>query len=109
RAARRRRTHRNGAGGDASRRPSEVRVTIFVDQPPRLVVEGITGRDGSFHTRQMIGYGSKVVAGVTPGKAGQVFDGVVPVFNTVADAVRETQANTSVIYVPAAVAASAIF
>jgi len=84
-------------------------VSIFVDQQTRLVVQGITGRDGSFHTRQMIGYGTKVVAGVTPGKAGQVFDGVVPVFNTVADAVRETQANTSVIYVPAAVAASAIF
>src|SRR5437870_12984399 len=57
----------------------------------------------------MIGYGTKVVAGVTPGKGGQRFDGVVPVFDTVADAVRETQANTSVIYVPAAVAASAIF
>ncbi|PYP06768.1 MAG: succinate--CoA ligase subunit alpha [Gemmatimonadetes bacterium] len=84
-------------------------MSIFVDQQTRLVVQGITGRDGSFHTRQMIGYGTKVVAGVTPGKAGQVFDGVVPVFNTVADAVRETQANTSVIYVPAAVAASAIF
>jgi len=57
----------------------------------------------------MIGYGTKVVAGVTPGKGGQLFDGVVPVFDTVADAVRETEANTSVIYVPAAVAASAIF
>src|SRR5437667_10049807 len=57
----------------------------------------------------MIGYGTKVVAGVTPGKGGQLFDGVVPVFDTVGDAVRETQANTSVIYVPAAVAASAIF
>src|SRR3989441_11204547 len=57
----------------------------------------------------MIGYGTKVVAGVTPGKGGQLFDGVVPVFDTVADAVRETQANTAVIYVPAAVAASAIF
>ena len=84
-------------------------MSVFIDQQTRPVVQGITGRDGSFHTRQMIGYGTKVVAGVTPGKAGQVFDGVVPVFNTVADAVRETQANTSVIYVPAAVAASAIF
>jgi len=84
-------------------------VSVFVDRQTHLVVQGITGRDGSFHTRQMIGYGTKVVAGVTPGKGGQLFDGVVPVFDTVGDAVRETQANTSVIYVPAAVAASAIF
>ncbi len=84
-------------------------MSIFIDQQTRLVVQGITGRDGSFHTRQMIGYGTKVVAGVTPGKGGQLFDGVAPVFDTVADAVRETRANTSVIYVPAAVAASAIF
>ena len=84
-------------------------MSVFIDQQTRLVVQGITGRDGSFHTRQMIGYGTKVVAGVTPGKGGQLFDGVVPVFDTVADAVRETEANTSVIYVPAAVAASAIF
>ncbi len=84
-------------------------MSVFLDHTTRLLVQGITGRDGSFHTRQMIGYGTKVVAGVTPGKGGQVFDGVVPVFDTVADAVRETPANTSVIYVPAAVAASAIF
>jgi succinyl-CoA synthetase alpha subunit len=84
-------------------------VSVFIDQGTRLLVQGITGRDGSFHTRQMIGYGTKVVAGVTPGKAGQLFDGVVPVFDTVADAVRETRANTTVIYVPAAVAASAIY
>ncbi|HEX9419506.1 MAG TPA: succinate--CoA ligase subunit alpha, partial [Methylomirabilota bacterium] len=84
-------------------------MSVFVDQQTRLVVQGITGRDGSFHTRQMIGYGTKVVAGVTPGKGGQLFEGVVPVFDTVADAVRETRANTSVIYVPAAVAVSAIF
>jgi len=84
-------------------------VSVFVSRGTRLLVQGITGRDGSFHTRQMIGYGTKVVAGVTPGKGGQVFDGVVPVFDTVADAVRETQANTAVIYVPAAVAVSAIF
>src|SRR5437667_7824307 len=83
-------------------------MSIFIDQQTRLVVQGITGRDGSFHTRQMIGYGTKVVAGVTPGKGGQLFDGVVPAFDTVAHAVRETQANTAVIYVPAAVAASAI-
>jgi succinyl-CoA synthetase alpha subunit len=84
-------------------------VSIFIDQSTRLVVQGITGRDGSFHTRQMIGYGTRVVAGVTPGKGGQLFDGVAPVFDTVAEAVRETQANTAVIYVPAVVAASAIF
>jgi len=84
-------------------------VSVFLDHTTRLLVQGITGRDGSFHTRQMIGYGTKVVAGVTPGKGGQLFDGVVPVFDTVADAVRETPANTSVIYVPAAVAVSAIF
>ena len=84
-------------------------MSVFIGRDTRLVVQGITGRDGSFHTRQMIGYGTRVVAGVTPGKGGQVFDGVVPVFDTVAEAVRETRANTSVIYVPAAVAVSAIF
>jgi succinyl-CoA synthetase alpha subunit len=84
-------------------------VSIFIDQNTRLLVQGITGRDGSFHAKQMMEYGTAVVAGVTPGKGGQSFEGRVPVFNTVAQAVRETKANTSVIYVPAAVAASAIF
>jgi len=84
-------------------------VSIFIDQSTRLVVQGITGRDGSFHAKQMMAYGTKVVAGVTPGKGGQRFENTVPVFNTVAAAVRETRANTAVIYVPAAVAASAIF
>ncbi|HYT84417.1 MAG TPA: succinate--CoA ligase subunit alpha [Gemmatimonadales bacterium] len=84
-------------------------MSVFIDQSTRLVVQGITGRDGSFHAKQMISYGTKVVAGVTPGKGGQLFEGVAPVFNTVAQAVRETQANAAVIYVPAAVAASAIF
>ena len=84
-------------------------MSIFIDQNTRLVVQGITGRDGSFHARQMIEYGTKVVAGVTPGKGGQQLEGAVPVFNTVTAAVLATQANTSVIYVPAAVAASAIF
>ena len=84
-------------------------MSVFLDQNTRLVVQGITGRDGSFHTRQMISYGTKVVAGVTPGKGGQLFDGVVPIFDTVAHAVRETRANTAVIYVPAAAAASAVF
>ena len=84
-------------------------MSIFIDHATRLVVQGITGRDGSFHAKQMIAYGTAVVAGVTPGKGGQQFEGAVPVFNTVAEAVHETQANTAVIYVPAAVAASAIF
>ncbi len=84
-------------------------MSIFIDANTRLVVQGITGRDGSFHTRQMIDYGTRVVAGVTPGKGGQkVLDGV-PVFDTVAQAVKETGANTSVIYVPAAFAAAAIY
>src|SRR5207249_3662022 len=77
-------------------------VSIFIGQSTRLLVQGVTGRDGSFHTRQMIGYGTKVVAGVTPGKGGELFEGVVPVYDTVADAVRETQPNAAVIYVPAA-------
>lgn len=83
-------------------------MSIFIDDATRLVVQGITGRDGSFHTRQMREYGTRVVAGVTPGKGGQSFDGDVPIYNTVAEAVRETDANTSVIYVPAAFAADAV-
>ena len=82
---------------------------VFIGPETRLVVQGITGRDGSFHTREMIDYGTKVVAGVTPGKGGQRFDDDVPVFNTVDEAVKETGANTSVIYVPASFAANAIF
>jgi len=84
-------------------------VSIFIDQDTRLVVQGITGRDGSFHTRQMIEYGTKVVAGVTPGKGGQTFDDGVPIFNTVEAAVAETGANASVIYVPPAFAADAMY
>jgi succinyl-CoA synthetase alpha subunit len=83
-------------------------MSIFVDQSTRLVVQGITGRDGSFHTRQMIAYGTTVVAGVTPGKGGQRFEATIPVFNTVAEAVAKAGANTSVIYVPPAFAAAAI-
>ena len=71
-------------------------MSIWIDKGTRLVVQGITGRDGSFHTRQMIEYGTNVVAGVTPGKGGQQFDGGVPVFNTVAEAVAATGANCSV-------------
>ena len=84
-------------------------MSIFINQETKLVVQGITGRDGSFHTRQMIDYGTQVVAGVTPGKGGQLFEDEVPVFNTVADAVKETGADTSVIYVPPAFAAGAMF
>lgn len=84
-------------------------MSIFIDQNTRLVVQGITGREGAFHTRQMIDYGTAVVAGVTPGKGGQRFESRVPIFNTVADAVRSTDANCSVIYVPPMAAAGAIF
>ncbi|HXY19069.1 MAG TPA: succinate--CoA ligase subunit alpha [Gemmatimonadales bacterium] len=84
-------------------------MSIFVDQSTRLVVQGITGRDGSFHTKQMMAYGTPVVAGVTPGKGGQKFEEKVPIFNTVAEAVAATGANTSVIYVPARFAADAVF
>jgi succinyl-CoA synthetase alpha subunit len=83
-------------------------VSVFINKNTKLVVQGITGRDGSFHTKQMIDYGTQIVAGVTPGKGGQKFEDKVPVFNTVADAVRETAANTSVIYVPPMFAADAI-
>jgi len=82
-------------------------MSILVDKNTRLVVQGITGGEGTFHTKQMIEYGTKVVAGVTPGKGGQKHEGV-PVFNTVEDAVGETGANTSCIFVPAASAADAI-
>jgi len=84
-------------------------VSVFVDRDTKLVIQGITGRDGSFHASQMIEYGTRVVAGVTPGKGGQQFDGSVPVFDTVVEAVAQTEANTSVIYVPARFAADAIY
>lgn len=83
-------------------------MSIFIDRTTKLLVQGITGREGSFHTHQMIEYGTNVVAGVTPGKGGQRFDQRIPVFNTVAEAVRSTGADTSVIYVPPAMAAGAI-
>jgi len=83
-------------------------VSIFADKRTKLLVQGITGRDGSFHTKQMIEYGTRVVAGVTPGKGGQKFESTVPVFNTVAAAVAATGADASVIYVPPMFAADAI-
>lgn len=83
-------------------------MSVFIDKNTKLVIQGITGRDGSFHAKQMMEYGTQVVAGVTPGKGGQKFEGTVPIFNTVADAVKATGANTSVIYVPPPFAADAI-
>jgi succinyl-CoA synthetase alpha subunit len=82
-------------------------MSILVDENTRVVIQGITGRDGSFHAKSMLEYGTKVVAGVTPGKGGQKVEGI-PVFNTVAEAVRETGANTSCIFVPAAAGYDAI-
>jgi len=82
-------------------------VSIFVDKNTRLVVQGITGKEGQFHTRQCVAYGTNVVAGVTPGKAGQKMDDV-PVFNSVKDAVKEAGANCSMIFVPPPFAADAI-
>jgi len=82
-------------------------LSILVDRDTRLVVQGLTGSEGTFHTLQMVEYGTNVVAGVTPGKGGTTHEGI-PVFNTVADAVRETGANASAIYVPPAFAADAI-
>jgi succinyl-CoA synthetase alpha subunit len=83
-------------------------VSIYVDKSSRVLIQGITGRDGSFHARQMREYGTVVVAGVTPGKGGQKFDDEVPIFDTVADAVAKTHANVSVIYVPPPFAADAM-
>jgi len=83
-------------------------VSTFINKSTRLLVQGITGRDGSFHTKQMIEYGTHVVGGVTPGKGGQKFEDKVPIFNTVADAVKNTGANATVIYVPPPYAADAM-
>lgn len=83
-------------------------MSILINKNTRLVVQGITGRDGSFHTRQMLNYGTNVVAGVTPGKGGTEVEGV-PVFNSVAEAVKTTGANTSVIFVPAKFAPGAMY
>jgi succinyl-CoA synthetase alpha subunit len=83
-------------------------MAIFVDKKTRLIVQGITGRDGSFHTKQMLDYGTKVVGGVTPGKGGTTAHGI-PVFDTMAEAVAKTRANASVIYVPPQFAVDAIY
>ena len=83
-------------------------MSILVDENTRVLVQGITGREGSFHARACIAYGTKVVAGVTPGKGGQLFDDKIPVFESVADAVEQTDANLSLIFVPPAFAPDAI-
>lgn len=83
-------------------------MSILVDDQTRVVVQGITGRDGAFHAQQMAQYGTKVVAGVTPGKGGQEVAGI-PVYNTVWQAVEKEKANTSVLYVPSAFASDAIY
>jgi succinyl-CoA synthetase alpha subunit len=83
-------------------------MSILVNKETRLVVQGITGREGAFHTEQMIAYGTKVVAGVTPGKGGGWAVGNVPIFDSVHEAVEATGANTSIIYVPAKFAPDAI-
>jgi len=83
-------------------------LSILVDKNTRLLVQGITGGEGSFHTKTMLEYGTNVVAGTTPGKGGQKFEDRVPIFNTVAEAVATEGVNTSVIFVPAAFAADAV-
>ncbi len=82
-------------------------MSILIDRSTRVIIQGITGREGMFHTRQMVEYGTKVVSGVTPGKGGQRVDGI-PVFNTVSEAVGTTGATVSAIFVPPAFAADAI-
>ncbi|MGB2769714.1 MAG: CoA-binding protein, partial [Candidatus Zixiibacteriota bacterium] len=83
-------------------------MSILIDKKTKVVVQGITGRDGAFHTKQMLDYGTKIVAGVTPGKAGETVEGV-PVFDSVKEAKDATGANTSVIYVPSKFAVDAIY
>ena len=82
-------------------------MAVLVGRATRLIVQGLTGREGAFHTQQSVAYGTKVVAGVTPGKGGQTHEGI-PVFDTVEDAMRDTGANASVIFVPPPFAADAI-
>ncbi|MFO8011193.1 MAG: succinate--CoA ligase subunit alpha [Dehalococcoidia bacterium] len=84
-------------------------MSILIDENTRLLVQGITGSEGSFHARACLEYGTNIVAGCTPGKGGMMWEDKIPVFNTVKEAVKETGANTSIIFVPAALAADAIF
>ena len=85
-----------------------MKMTIFVDKDTKVLVQGITGHQGTFHTQQMLSFGTKVVAGVTPGKGGMVVEGV-PVFNHVREAVAKTGANTAIIFVPAPFTKDAVF
>src|SRR5690606_24148268 len=91
-------------------RGRQVVMSVLVDKNTRLLVQGMTGKTGAFHTRQAVEYGTSVVAGVTPGKRGAKVEGLekIPVFDTVADAMRETGANATVIYVPPPFAADSI-
>jgi len=82
-------------------------LSVLVDKSTRLIVQGITGKEGTFHTQQMVEYGTNIVGGVTPGKGGSTHEGI-PLFNTVADAVKQEGANASVIYVPPPFAADAV-
>ncbi len=84
-------------------------MSIFLDKNSRVVVQGVTGREGLFHTQRMLAYGTQIVAGVTPGKGGSTVEGRVPVFNTVADAVGATGATHSIVFVPPAFAADALY
>jgi len=84
-------------------------MAIFVNDSTKVVVQGITGRDGGFHSKEMMAYGTKIMAGVTPGRGGQMFNETVPVYNTVKEAVDEHGVNTSVIFVPPFGAAGAIY
>ena len=84
-------------------------MAIFCRAETKILVQGITGRDGGFHSKSMLDYGTNIVAGVTPGRGGQTFEGAVPIFDNVADAVAETGAEASVIFVPPAGAAGAVF
>lgn len=83
-------------------------MSIIIDENTRLIVQGITGSEGTFHARACIEYGTKIVAGCTPGKGGILWDDKIPVFNTMSEAAKETQANASMIFVPAPAAADAI-
>ena len=87
-------------------------MSILVDKNTRLLVQGITGREGTFHTNQMIAFGTNVVGGVVPGKGGQTFEGegaTVPIFDSVREAAEATEANASIIFVPARFATDAMY
>src|SRR5580693_8999261 len=94
-------------GGPDDPRGTLKPMAILVDKDTKAIVCGITGREGSFHTKQMIEYGTQIVGGVTPGKGGQSFEGV-PIFDTVDDAVKQTGADAAVIFVPPAFAADSV-